>query len=990
MINMDITIKKINQNAIEIQKSFAFGKGECAKYVKLALIHGGASIENSAIRSAKDYGPWLIENGFTPVSGAQAQKEGINYSILGQQKGDVVIIERLKTPKNARSIHGHMAMFDGNYWVSDYIQQRGFYPNQEYRDEGTPFVLYRYAGNQSAKKEEQRNSAQLIKIVYPIPKNARGQEFSNLDDIMAHLNGESTGSYLLGRNGMWHSGIHITNATTPWCALSSKKFEERSVFAGAYAGEQSIRCMADGEIIAYRINKTYQTIPWKSFILQLSASFVLVRHTLQLGDTERSRLQFYTLYMHLAPYSAYQKEETTPVWKLQNTLNAYPTIWREQPKTPRSTTLAKGTLVEWSPEKSETKLTITKNNQLREYGLVTVKSNKGNNQQVWILVDNNNLIRHDENDITPSWWKGFRPAPAQDVMEFDKVVSLNTPIAIKAGDSLGHMGFYQAPKEQGVESRYQVHIECFSHDDNLPQFLKNPDAVGINDPYYLKCLPGLMLWEKNEVGEFVKTERKTTWESLHKLSELKLETDKQQQKYYFLPEHLGYFPKQIDISDTDKDKIGSLTKRVEEIQADETKQAEYQNITQHALFLSRYDLEKIGFRALTSETTTFDYLNGYIQPKATYISAIFDIILAEANVSPCPEKGIIAHNYQRLINKIKGSATEHYNPEEYRRAFHNPMFSHLVNKAIVKHPSDWYYQSHDNVWQSFLKILSEEAPLWRSYSEEFLDNMVWMQDVTNEKLGPEVWHMHPLVFLDSFKDKSRIKIIYKHYNYKLDDALDKQMALTGGNKPKYGNTTLASRELVRKYMDPEIHMDGADIYQFVDLSKPTGISESEANAMLQGKGVLEGKGSIFIEAGKKYNVSEVYLIAHSLVETDNGKSSFANGSKSYNGVTVYNMYGISVFDDATQKGTKYAYDKGWTSVDKAIDGGAKWISVNFINKGGRAQNTLYKMRWNPDAPATMQYATAVNWSLIQVSKMKKVFDLFPDANWTFEIPVYLK
>ncbi|WP_204267513.1 hypothetical protein, partial [Escherichia coli] len=51
-------------------------------------------------------------------------------------------------------------------------------------------------------------------------------------------------------------------------------------------------------------------------------------------------------------------------------------------------------------------------------------------------------------------------------------------------------------------------------------------------------------------------------------------------------------------SDTDKDKIGSLIKRVEEIQADETKQAEYQNITQHALFLSRYDLEKIGFRAL--------------------------------------------------------------------------------------------------------------------------------------------------------------------------------------------------------------------------------------------------------------------------------------------------------------------------------------------------------------------------------------------------------
>ncbi|WP_350893123.1 N-acetylmuramidase family protein [Providencia stuartii] len=119
-------------------------------------------------------------------------------------------------------------------------------------------------------------------------------------------------------------------------------------------------------------------------------------------------------------------------------------------------------------------------------------------------------------------------------------------------------------------------------------------------------------------------------------------------------------------------------------------------------------------------------------------------------MSPRPEKGIIAHNYQRLINKIKGSATEHYNPEEYRRAFHNPMFSHLVNKAIVKHPSDWYYKKNDSVWQNFLNMLSEEAPLWRSYSEEFLDSMVWMQDLTNDKVGPEVWDMHPLVFLAPF------------------------------------------------------------------------------------------------------------------------------------------------------------------------------------------------------------------------------------------------
>ena len=33
------------------------------------------------------------------------------------------------------------------------------------------------------------------------------------------------------------------------------------------------------------------------------------------------------------------------------------------------------------------------------------------------------------------------------------------------------------------------------------------------------------------------------------------------------------------------------------------------------------------------------------------------------------------------------------------------------------------------------------------YSEDFLDKMAWMQDVSTEKLGPSLWHMHPIMFL---------------------------------------------------------------------------------------------------------------------------------------------------------------------------------------------------------------------------------------------------
>ncbi|EDX5691045.1 hypothetical protein CTX92_002451 [Salmonella enterica subsp. arizonae] len=85
---------------------------------------------------------------------------------------------------------------------------------------------------------------------------------------------------------------------------------------------------------------------------------------------------------------------------------------------------------------------------------------------------------------------------AKESMVFDKTVSLSTPFAIKAGDPVGHMGYYQAPKDGGYEARYQVHIECTSMDDNLEKFLTNPERVGEKNPLWLKYAPGLVLYKK--------------------------------------------------------------------------------------------------------------------------------------------------------------------------------------------------------------------------------------------------------------------------------------------------------------------------------------------------------------------------------------------------------------------------------------------------------------------------------------------------------------
>ena len=72
------------------------------------------------------------------------------------------------------------------------------------------------------------------------------------------------------------------------------------------------------------------------------------------------------------------------------------------------------------------------------------------------------------------------------------------------------------------------------------------------------------------------------------------------------------------------------------------------------------------------------------------------------------------------------------------------------------------------------------------------------------------------------------------------------------------------------------------------------------------------------------------------------------------------MFGIGAVDhDAVKQGFTRAKEEGWDTVKKAIVGGAKFIANSYINQG---QNTLYKMRWNPENPGDHQYATDISWA----------------------------
>lgn len=176
----------------------------------------------------------------------------------------------------------------------------------------------------------------------------------------------------------------------------------------------------------------------------------------------------------------------------------------------------------------------------------------------------------------------------------------------------------------------------------------------------------------------------------------------------------------------------------------------------------------------------------------------------------------------------------------------------------------------------------------------------------------------------------------------------------------------ASRSQVSEAMSPtKIWGDSVQKYQMLDLGQYQGLSVEKIDSILKNKGKLSGQGKAFKEACKKYDVNEIYLIAHAFLESGNGTSNFASGRYG-----IYNFFGINAHDSNPNLAINYAKNKGWTTPAKGIDGGAKFIRENYLNKG---KNTLYRMRWNPSNPGTLQYATDINWCKHQA---KTIYDLY--------------
>jgi hypothetical protein len=77
-----------------------------------------------------------------------------------------------------------------------------------------------------------------INWALPFPSNE--PDSSSLQP-MTHMANAKGGPYPTGRNGLWHGGVLFDEGTA------------------AFVDQSSVRCMADGEAIAYRIDERYSS-----------------------------------------------------------------------------------------------------------------------------------------------------------------------------------------------------------------------------------------------------------------------------------------------------------------------------------------------------------------------------------------------------------------------------------------------------------------------------------------------------------------------------------------------------------------------------------------------------------------------------------------------------------------------------------------------------------------------------------------------------------
>ncbi|HHR4013906.1 TPA: hypothetical protein ACS5Z6_001941 [Salmonella enterica] len=535
-----------------------------------------------------------------------------------------------------------------------------------------------------------------MKICFPARK-ANGDNYATVDDMMKLILQEPHGSWLAGTNNMWHGGIHITSESAPGSVLTNETADTAV----------PLQFMAGGEVVAWRVNQDYLSATYMNKPLQYSSSFVLVKSTCTPDPEKKNNsLDFYSLYIGLAPLSAFPKHKLYQVTEKGDGLRKREYTGKEKAgdKAPvaQKNKLKMGDSVIVLRE-----ITFDLEGQTQTFGLARALNSKSEmtGKAFWMSLDPQYVTPVGEQMAhLPAW---MQQAVTQGT--FDAVAKPATKLEVAAGDAVGYLAEDIAPDSMGgVEKSTFVHVEVLSTDARMSDFLSNKAQVKTG-PKYVHIHPESSVYARSG-DTFTKTEGKVK-KDIHKILP--------QDKCHPFKDSSG--KRWFDIGD------GAWLNEAD-VDAD----------------ICQYDLTKLGFNTFEEPSTsdmTKSLHEGWIKDGFTKIAEWVR-----------PERGIqekqVSDYYKALLRKMDSDNSGDLSGEELRHAVHFPEMDvrDIAARMVVKHDSEWFGGSNHHRWKTFLKQMD---PLCVSYVKQWFDDMEWMSHVDGFSSGEPVWHMHPVVFLNA-------------------------------------------------------------------------------------------------------------------------------------------------------------------------------------------------------------------------------------------------
>ncbi|WP_447650891.1 glycoside hydrolase family 19 protein [Pseudomonas abietaniphila] len=604
---------------------------------------------------------------------------------------------------------------------------------------------------------------------------------------LTHLANAAGGGYPLGGNGLWHGGVHFDSGTT-----------------GAF-DQSSVHCIADGEVVAYRIDEQSPTTAYLVHKLAVNKSFsrnfVLVRHRLQPPKVDGSpdappSLVFYSLYMHLQDWAVYQADAkfarpgfwaVGPSLQVKDDVNDLHVdrpgqkglIVRNQP--------SKGKLIGWLPRGAEVTVTgegdfrklenslgpsrlIAADGSLMGYVSADYLRPIANGQHRIECVNTLNvraqghLLGHKlfelaaGTEVTVSGQGAFRKLErvnqyihypslrngASEPKTCGSVVVLDKTVAIKAGDLIGHVGEYHDSNAQRPEN--QLHLEVFSGDD-VEMFIKLSqlwaNKLPASDKSLLKLAKGTAV-VTHQAG-FNSKQPPT-------LNAPSIPTDAQLLVPKSLLDRLP-IDRKISIAASGENKACNWY-RLEGLLHDDT----------HTL-LDGWVCEEVGVTPWVSPWSWEGYeaLFNYDSPRR--MMASFSRAARRINDQQLPRWSGIADSVDqgpiktRLYDIIDRNRDGQITANELQAALRLPAHAQSLSQLIVHYESEWHHTQHK--WDDLDDLLghSDSTPNQNWLAEkERIKQMSWWGEVASQVGLPahgKVYHMHPIAFGGQLFNKTR-------------------------------------------------------------------------------------------------------------------------------------------------------------------------------------------------------------------------------------------